>query len=218
MEENGEEIDVESALLQGKELSHEEIVGLREHLHRLSVKEIKAITKGLLIRLTGSSKKIDIIEWVMAMARIGAIQKHRFKEEDINIYDISYLTQDIKDVLRSLPPFSSISEWGEKLDSLKDFTFMNLLVYLVYGRDKSFDMESLKAFKSLKAYKFFHDGFVRNVWVHQFPSTNKLNLKVLCFRGFVHHSLSCESPLQVYVALNGDTGDVYSAQCSCVSG
>lgn len=107
---------------------------------------------------------------------------------------------------------------GKKLDSLKDFTFMNLLVYLVYGRDKSFDMESLKAFKSLKAYKFFHDGFVRNVWVHQFPSTNQLNLKVLCFRGFVHHSLSCESPLQVYVALNGDTGDVYSAQCSCVSG
>ena len=70
---------------------------------------------------------------------------------------------------------------GKKLDSLKDFTFMNLLVYLVYGRDRSFDMESLKAFKSLKAYKFFHDGFVRNVWVHQFPSTNQLNLKVLCF-------------------------------------
>ena len=109
MEENGQEINVESALLQGKELSHEEIVGLREHLHRLSVKEIKAIAKGLSIRLTGSSKKTDIIERLMAMARIGAIQKHRSKEEDINI---SYLTQDIKDVLRSLPPFSSISEWG----------------------------------------------------------------------------------------------------------
>ena len=62
----------------------------------------------------------------MAMARIGAIQKHHSKEEDINI---SYLIQDIKDVLQSLPPFSSISEWGKKLDSLKDFTFMNLLVY-----------------------------------------------------------------------------------------
>ena len=53
-----------------------------------------------------------------------------------------------------------LSFWnGEKLDSLKDFTFMNLLVYLVYGRDKSFDMESLKAFKSLKAYKFFQFGY-----------------------------------------------------------
>ena len=217
MEENSEEIGIESALVQGKELSHEEIVSLRKQLYGLSVKEIKAIAKNLSIRLTGSSKKADIIERLMAMARIGAIQKHHSREEDINI---SYLTPDIKDVLRSLPPFSRsiISEWGKKLDSLKDFTFMNLLVYLVYGRDKSFDMESLKAFKSLKAYKFFHDGFVRNVWVHQFQNTNHLNLKVLCFRGFVHHSLSCEAPLQVYVALNGDTGDVYSAQCSCVSG
>ena len=215
MEENSEEIGIESALIQGKELSHEEIVSLRKQVYGLSVKEIKAIAKNLSIRLTGSSKKADIIERLMAMARIGAIQKHHSREEDINI---SYLTPDIKDVLRSLPPFSIISEWGKKLDSLKDFTFMNLLVYLVYGRDKSFDMESLKAFKSLKAYKFFHDGFVRNVWVHQFQNTNHLNLKVLCFRGFVHHSLSCEAPLQVNVALNGDTGDVYSAQCSCVSG
>ena len=110
MEENGEEIDVEDALLQGKELSHEEIVSLRERLHRLSVKEIKSIAKGLLICLTGSSKKADIIEQLMAMAQIGAIQKHHSREEDINI---SYLTQDIKDVLWSLPLFSSISEWGK---------------------------------------------------------------------------------------------------------
>ena len=78
--------------------------------------------------------------------------------------------------------------------------------------------ESLKAFKSLKVYKFFHDGFVRNVWVHQFPRTDKLNLKVLYFCGFVHHSLSCEAALEVYVALKGETGDVHLAQCSCVSG
>ena len=60
------------------------------------------------------------------MAQIGAIQKHCSREEDS---DISYLTTDIKDVLQTLPPFSGISEWGKKLDSLKDFTYMNLLVY-----------------------------------------------------------------------------------------
>ena len=32
---------------------------------------------------------------------------------------------------------------------------MNLLMYLVYGREKTFDMQSMKAFRSLKAYKFF---------------------------------------------------------------
>ena len=73
MEENSEETDVEDALLQGKELSHKEIVSLRERLHRFSVKEIKSIAKGLSICLTGSSKKADIIERLMPMAQIAAM-------------------------------------------------------------------------------------------------------------------------------------------------
>jgi len=89
------------------------------------------------------------------------------------------------------------------------------LVYLVYRRDKTFDMHSLRAFKSLKAYKFFYD---ENVWVYKCPCVNDMALRVLYFCAFVYHSLTCDSPLEVFVALNGDTGDVYSAQCSCVSG
>lgn len=100
-----------------------------------------------------------------------------------------------------------------------DFTFMNLVIYLIYGRDKSFDMHSLKAFKSLKAYKFYYDGFVKNVWLYECPSTgDSLNLRVLYFRTYVHHSLTCNSPLNVFVSLNGDTGDMYSRKCTCVSG
>ena len=111
-----------------------------------------------------------------------------------------------------------MKEWNKKLNGvLKDFTFMNLLIYLVYGRDKSFDMQSLKAFKSLKAYKFYYDGFVKNVWVHEFPISES-ELRILYFRAYVHHSLTCDAPLETYVALNGDNGDVYSAQCTCVSG
>ena len=88
----------------------------------------------------------------------------------------------------------------------------------MHGRDKSFDMESLKAFKSLKAYKYFYDGYVKNVWVFKCLCNNDLNLKVLYFRAYVHHSFSCDLPLEVFISLNADNGDVYSAQCSCVSG
>ena len=95
---------------------------------------------------------------------------------------------------------------------------MNLLVY---GRDKSFDMQSLKAYKSLKAHTFFYDGFVKNVWVYKCPSLDlectDLQLRVLYFRAYVHHSLTCKSPLEVFVSINGDSGDVYSAKCNCVS-
>ena len=90
--ESNAKLDVENVFLHGKELLCEEIVGLREHLYRFSVKEIKFIEKSLSIHLTGSSKKADIIEQLMAMAQIGAIQKHQTREEDVNI---SYLTQKI---------------------------------------------------------------------------------------------------------------------------
>ena len=100
---------------------------------------------------------------------------------------------------------------------------MNLLIYLVYGKDKSFDMQSLMAFKSLKAYKFFYDGFVKNVWIYecptfQLPGDSSTTLRVLYFRAYVHHSLTCQSPLVVFVSMNGDNGDVFSAKCNCVSG
>ena len=66
------------------------------------------------------------------------------------------LTEEVKRVLRRLPPFLSVVDWSKLLGGiLKNFTFMNLLVYLVYGRDETFDMQSIKAFKSLKAYKIF---------------------------------------------------------------
>lgn len=47
---------------------------------------------------------------------------------------------------------------------------MNLLVYLIYSRDKSFHVQSLKAFK------YFFDGFVKNVWVSE-PGTGYFPLQ-----------------------------------------
>ena len=46
---------------------------------------------------------------------------------------------------------------------------MNLVLYLVYGRDKTFNMQSMNAYRQLKAFKFFYDGFVKNVWLYQCP-------------------------------------------------
>ena len=82
-------------------------------------------------------------------------------------------------------------------------------------------MQSLKAFKSLKAYKYFYDGFVRNVWVNE-PVAGVLSQqpRIIYFRAYVHHAraLTCNEPLTVFVAMNGDSGDVYAAKCNCVSG
>ena len=110
-----------------------------------------------------------------------------------------------------------MQDWSKDFGAVvKEFHFINLLTYLVYGRDKTFDMDSMRAFRSLKGYHFFADKFVRNVWTHSFPAHN--GVRIVYVRGYVHHSMSCDPALTVYVAVNGETGDVYSAKCNCVAG
>lgn len=211
---------IERNLLRGKELLESDIASLKDSLRSKRVEDLKKIAVNVSVRLTGAVRKNEIIERLIGMVKIGATRKPVCDDDDSEaILSISYLTEDVKRILNDLPAFSSVVQWGKQLKGvLSDFTFMNLLIYLVYGRDKSFDMESLKAFKSLKTYKYFYDGYVKNVWVFKCPSNNDLNLKVLYFRAYVYHSFSCDSPLEVFVSLNADNGDVYSAQCSCVSG
>ena len=51
-----------------------------------------------------------------------------------------------------------------------------------------------------------------------YMTANTSDPRIVYVCGFVQHSLSMDVPLETFVALNGDTGDVYSAQCSCTSG
>ena len=209
---------VKSLLFRAKELSFDEIELLESLLLKEKLSGLKIVAKDLRIRLTGATRKQDIIERLMCMARIGAIQGNVATDSG-DTCAISYLTDETKRDIRELPSFSSVTNWTKNLAGLlMEFTFMNLLIYLVYGREKTFDMQSMKAFRSLKAYKFFYDGYVRNVWVYECPRTSNLNLRVLYFRAYVYHSLTCDSPLEVYISINGDNGDVYSGKCTCVSG
>ena len=145
--------------------------------------------------------KAEAIDRMLAMAWIGAIHGHSNLGNDGSTN--MYISDEAKRVLKTLPPFSSVTANLSKSLSgiLKDFTFMNLLIYLVYSRDKTFDRHSLKAFKSLKTYKFFYDGFVKNVWVYEYTCVNNMAPRVLYFRAFVYHSLTCDSLLEVFVAL-----------------
>ena len=44
------------------------------------------------------------------------------------------------------------------------------------------------------------------------------HVPVTYVRGYVHHSMSYDPSLEVYVDLNSETGHVYRAQCNCVAG
>lgn len=86
------------------------------------------------------------------MAQLGVCVRCQDSGDD-NVTGLSYVTCEVKEKLRSLPKFSSVERWPKTHKGvLQDFTFRNLLIYLVCGRDKTSDMESMWAFRSLKVY------------------------------------------------------------------
>ena len=79
-------------------------------------------------------------------------------------------------------------------------------------QEKTLDEESMKAYKSLKAYKYFADSYIRNVWAGE-PQEQDDAIVVRC------HCLSSLKVKKVYVVhLVKKSGDVLSASCTCISG
>ena len=95
-------------LLQANELSSDEIGMLESLLIKKKLSGLKIIAKDLRIRLTGATRKQDIIECLMCMAHIGAIQKDEGADSDDGCA-ISYLTDETKQDIRELPAFSSVT-------------------------------------------------------------------------------------------------------------
>jgi len=141
---NSEEI---SALLQAQKLSEDELSNLRDSLNKKTLKELRSLAKSVSVRLTGSSRKHDIVDRLIAMGKIGAVRDPSMDDGEVTI---SYITEEVKEVLQSL--FESVKGWCKDMSVLSNFTLINLVVYLIYSKDKSFDMDSLRAHKSLKAY------------------------------------------------------------------
>ena len=87
---------------------------------------------------------------------------------------------------------------------------MKLYQYLINSTDSTLDRESMRAFKSLKAYKYFADGLVRNVWAHH------LEDQVVVSR-YRPSSLKAKTTYTVYVVIK-TTGDVVGGAHNCVAG
>lgn len=90
---------------------------------------------------------------------------------------------------------------------------MHIYTYLTESKSKTFDSESMKTFKSLKAYKYFADGFVRGTSLHYFGPEKK----VLYIRAHVSASMKA-AVCPVYVSMDQQSGEVFGGKCTCVAG
>lgn len=54
-------------------------------------------------------------------------------------------------------------DWVRNLSNIPEFDIGKLKYYLTENRNKTFDKEGMRAYKSLKAYEFFEEGYVQKI-------------------------------------------------------
>ena len=108
------EESLKTYLLRGKQLSEDEVSPLKDCLCRKTLQELRVIAKDVNVRLAGSSRKADIVDRMIGMARIGAIRDESL-DEDSDFCGTSYITSEVRGVLHGLPEFSRVKEWSKKL-------------------------------------------------------------------------------------------------------
>ena len=129
--------DLERALVTVKGY-YDEATSLKLRLSAHNVPELRVISQRLSVKLSGVVRKADIVERLVCMAQLGCVHWDEVDGKD-SVSGLAYVTHEVKEKLRGLPSLSSVDSWTKTLKGvIADFTFMNLLIYLVYGRDENF--------------------------------------------------------------------------------
>ena len=192
--------------------------GIEEAVFGLKVAELREVCKELHIKV-GNAAKVALAGRVICYWRTGLFDSQQEGETRVQL---SVLTPRVSEALSKIPKLSQYAEasWTKNLSLLKDFTFMDLFTYLVESKDKTFDHSSMRAYKSLKGYQYYSDGYVQNVWISPITETgvygassnDLLIVKCHCFS-----SLKASTTYPVYLCLS-NKGDIYAAECKCVAG
>ena len=112
---------------------------------------------------------------------------------------------------------SLANSWTRSLGEIpKSFNYACLRTYLVDSRDKTFDEDSLRAFKSLKAYKFYEDGYVQKIQSAMVKDESISTDMIFVSKSQVMASME-KKVYDVYVAIKAD-GNVIGGCCNCVAG
>lgn len=143
--------------------------GIEEAVFGLKVAELREVCKELHIKV-GNAAKVALAGRVICYWRTGLFDSQQEGETRVQL---SVLTPRVSEALSKIPKLSQFAEasWTKNLSLLKDFTFMDLFTYLVESKDKTFDHSSMRAYKSLKGYQYYSDGYVQNVWISPITET-----------------------------------------------
>ena len=111
-----------------------------------------------------------------------------------------------------LDPYSvSDDQWVDDVRKWPSVEFGDLYSYLIETKGP-YTKESLKAYKSLEAYNYFHSGYVHTVLFYESsPASQYAVLKARVKR-------SVDKPHDAWVIVDKGNGSVRSGHCTCMAG
>ena len=103
--EDSQESQAKMLLFNDQGLGHDEAEEITGILSGMTLKQLKVLAKDCNIHLTGSSKKGEVMDRILAMTMIGSIREKHDGDDD-KVTGISYITDEVQGVLRTLLLFS----------------------------------------------------------------------------------------------------------------
>ena len=103
------------------------------------------------------------------------------------------------------------SLWSEDMRNWPDLQFGDIYSYLI-NTEGCYTKEKLKAYKSLEAYNYFYNGYVRTVYFHL---SEKYGIHKAKVNPSQKAAVNCHEP---WVILCMETGSVITGHCTCMAG
>jgi hypothetical protein len=178
---------------------------LEDAMKGLSVRQLKAICTEMGLKKSGN--KAELIGRLLTTWQQDCGNQLCDESGTSGKEGVAEAVQQLKNIERVVQ-----EDWKPDFSCINSFTFSNLYNYLVNSRDKSFDKDSMKAYKSLKAYKYFDDNLVQKILAYNSTCEQMIIVKCHCFS-----SLKAKKVYETYVVLRY-SGEVLTAKCACVAG
>ena len=139
--------------------SHIEVPNNLKQLKKLGIRKLRSLCGQLQLEKEGT--KTVLLDRIAAHLKIEICGRQLGTEQR----KVAVLVDaDLKKCYEKVVPLNRLRvEWKKDCRAMPCFDLLRLKNYLIHSTDKTFDNDSLKAYKTLRAYALFDEGHLDNL-------------------------------------------------------
>lgn len=190
-------------------------------LKRMKMPQLRAVCKAFKIAYSGRVTRQDLLEVATNFFGFstsgGTVTGGHDVAAAVSSAEKRELPQEIRDAYRKLPSFSHITAgWSvAALVKIPHFTMDAVNEYLLFSPDKSYDGDSLRAYKQLRAYQLFDERHVHDIELNEWQNgSHFFFVRAKCWPS----QDTSKSAHKCVICIDRHVAKVYGAYCRCVSG